>query len=144
MLVCIYLLALLTMSAVAEKDEAKTALDIDSERVVRDAVYYEEAATFSKRELPGASMLVVPERLQKVYKEHPEAVVDLLLKIMEGANPRESVLAAGYAMSLLKGPARGAVCVENFEAKKYDSLDKDWRVTPRKHWIGRVLELRKK
>jgi hypothetical protein len=88
--------------------------------------------------------LEVPEPLAQLYKHHPRPVLDLLLKIMDGGSPKDSVLAAGYAMALLDGPGGGVVCVEHFYFGKhkatYDAVDKDWEKTPRQHWIKKVRE----
>lgn len=73
-----------------------------------------------------------------VYKADPKFVVDVLLKIMDEASAEDSVLAAGYAMELVNGPGVGVVCVEHFDKKTYDDIDKDWDKTPRQHWIKKV------
>ncbi|MFN4261935.1 MAG: hypothetical protein ACK4RK_21860, partial [Gemmataceae bacterium] len=70
----------------------------------------------------------------------------LLLKIMEGANPEDSAVAAGYALSLIiierepKWPhgAGGCAPVEFFDRETYDIVQKHWKKTPRQHWIGWV------
>ncbi len=122
--------------------DPKDGLNYDSEKVVRDAVYNNEAATASPKR-DGHSVLVMPDALVKVYMANPDDVIKLLLTIEEGGRPKDSVLAAGYAMSLLGGPARGVVCVDNFEESKYDNVDVDWKSTPRKHWAKKVSLLMK-
>jgi hypothetical protein len=57
---------------------------------------------------------------------------------MDGANPNDSSLATGYAFELLLGPGRGVICVEFYDKKKYDVMDKAWETTPRQHWIDKL------
>ena len=119
-------------------------LDNEKEKVVRDAVYNGKTLLYSPEERPWDRVLRFPEPLTQLYNQHPQAVLHLLLKIMEGGRPTDSVLAAGYAISLQAGPSVGRVCVENFDEKTFDTLDNDWRTTPRKHWIAKVREAEKK
>lgn len=36
------------------------------------------------------------------------------------------------------GLGGGVVCVEMFDKATYDTVDKDWQVTPRQHWGKKV------
>ena len=112
----------------------KKDLTADQMRVVREAVYAREASIVTDRRTFIRSLLM-PEPLGTLYKQNPQPVLELLLVIMEGANPRDSSLAAGYAFELMGGPGRGVVMVEFFDKKTYDTVDKDWETTPRQHWI---------
>jgi hypothetical protein len=124
---------------------ANCVLDLETEKVVREAVYNEQPVIYAPDHWSLDRALYVPKSLARVYDNHPEAVLDLLLKIMEGGRPCDSALAAGYAISLQAGPTVGSVCVENFfNENTYDVLDKYWATTPRKHWIAKVRELKKK
>lgn len=118
-------------------EETKPALDAQQEKIVRESVYDSNPRLESpKRDFQ--SILVIPTPLADVYKEKPQAVLDLLLKIMEGASPKDSALAAGYALALLDGPGGGVVCVEHFDKAIYGVVDKDWKITPRAHWVQKV------
>ncbi len=119
-------------------------LSIEEIRVVRQAVYENDALLYSPDRSPEWRLLAVPRPLENLYKKHPAAVSDVLQTIMEGANPRDSSLAAGYAFELFYGPGTGIVCVEFFDKKTYDAMDKDWETSPREHWIQKLSEIRKK
>jgi hypothetical protein len=131
-----------------QADDKKTAFDAAAEKVVRQAVYDQPPTVepVPQKDSQGRTVnvpitiLVVPKPLAELYKRHPRPVLELLLRIMDGANPRESSLAAGYAMELLGGPGRGLVCVEFFNKDTYDAVDKDWEKTPRQHWMKKVRE----
>jgi hypothetical protein len=150
MRICSLLAVLLVGCSVATSDpkdalgtsDSKDTFDADAEKLVREAVYYNSPATTSRAMdadgLARIDILVVPEELTDLHRRHPEAVLGLLLKIMEGGNPRDSSLAAGYALSLLKGPEIGIICVRHFDKDTYDSFNKNWETTPRKHWIERI------
>jgi hypothetical protein len=110
------------------------------EKVVRDAVYNNNKPRTASPNKDFYSILLVPDSLTEAYKKHPQAVLGVLLRIMDGGNPNDSVLAAGYAISLLRGPGVGIVCIRHFDKETYDTVDKDWEVTPRQHWIKRVRQ----
>src|SRR2546427_351434 len=95
------------------------ALTPDEERTVRKSVYDGEMLIVSPK-MDFQDILVIPKPLTDLYKKRPRAVVDLLLTIMEGGNPRDSVLAAGYAIGLLDDPAVAVVCIDHFDKSKYD------------------------
>jgi hypothetical protein len=121
---------------------ADANLTIDEVRAVRDAVYNNNPRLYS----PDKSVerfLEVPKALTELYKQNPGQVLDTLSVIMEGGNPKDSILAAGYALELLAGPGHGTVCVDLFDKGTYDSLDKGWKTTPRLHWINRLKKERK-
>jgi hypothetical protein len=129
-------------------DEKKPALDAEAEKSVRQAVYnYPPAVSPIPQkdprtgiELPPITILVLPEPLAKLYKQHPRRVLELLLRIMDGADPKQSSLAAGYALELMGPPGRGLVCIELFDKNTYDVIEKNWKTTPRQHWIKRVQD----
>ena len=113
-----------------EKDELTT----EQIQMVRDAVYSKSATTeFLRKEL--YDIVPVPKSLIEVYKQKPVKALEVLLLIMDGANPRDSVSAAAYAFELLEGPGAGVICLRVFKSEKYDVVDEDWKTTPRTHWI---------
>jgi hypothetical protein len=127
-----------------DKPDPKATLDAAEEKVVREAVYNMGPLTASPR-MDFISELVLPDSLVALHKKKPQAVLNLLLVIMEGASPKDSVLAAGYAISLLTSPAVGVVCIDHFDKNTYDSVHRAWETTPRKHWLKKVrAELKKK
>ena len=137
------LLILFAVSAMSNSNP-KDGFGADKEKVVRDAVYNNDPQTVSlKRDFQ--SVLVIPKPLAGLYKAHPKPVVDVLLKVIDGGRPEDSVLAAGYAIELLDGPGGGLLCVEMFYTDKdakanYDIVDEDWEMTPRQHWVKKIQE----
>jgi hypothetical protein len=128
----------LLTAAVMQERRTNEALDTSQEMVIRRCVYNETpkiGADFGDSQ----TRLLIPKALSDLYRQHPSAVLELLLKIVDGANPDDSVLAAGYAVSLLNNAAVGVVCVDVFDKDTYDKVDKAWKTTPRKHWM-RVIE----
>jgi hypothetical protein len=118
--------------------QANEKLDSRQEAIVRRAVYENEPLINSSPAFLFQGELGIPEPLAELAKNHRREVIELLLKIMDGGSPKDSALAAGYAVSLLSGPRVGVVCVERFDKATYDEVDKDWETTPRQHWIDRV------
>jgi hypothetical protein len=140
---------MLLMAAVMQKPQANEALDASQEMVVRRCVYDETPKTtgmgpggFQGRPIAPQEQLIIPEALSDIYRKHPRAVLDLLVKIIDGANPNDSVVAAGYAVSLLHGPAVRIVCVDLFRKDTYDKVKKAWDTTPRIHWMRVVKRAR--
>lgn len=136
-LAMLYIYFCVFLAAPAEGTPSSDKLSLDQIQVIRAAVYDNDAWVGSP-ERSAERVLSVPPPLGNLYKKRPAAVLDVLLTIMEGANPKDSSLAAGYAVELLEGPGAGVVCVEFFDKKTYDVMDKNWETCPREHWI-RVL-----
>lgn len=134
-------LSLILITGVLPMLGPNKALSPQEERTVRNAVYNEDARTAS-RDL--RRILVVPNALADLYRKNSRSVVDLLLTIMDGASPKDSVLASAYAIALLQAPDVATVCLDNFDKLTYDIVDNDWKITPRKHWIKKVLILSNK
>ncbi len=107
------------------------------EKTVRNVVYDRTPRTVSA-DGTFLSALSIPADLNSLYKDYPRDVLAVLVKIVDGANPKDSSLAAGFAISLLKGPAVGVVCISTFDATKYDSFDDNWKCSPRNHWLERI------
>jgi hypothetical protein len=140
-MLCEIFFSVLTLtSAIAVAPEN---LSIDELRMIRDAVYYRDPILGSRRD-ETERVLELPEQIQKLFRSHPNAVLDVLASIMEGASPKDSSLAAAYAFELLDGPGVGVVCVDLFDKKTYDVLDKDWSTTPREHWTRTLRDVRKR
>ncbi|QJX00344.1 hypothetical protein [Frigoriglobus tundricola] len=116
-----------------------TPLTPDQERTVRTIAYSVTPKLVSPNR-DFQSEVEMPEALVKIYSDHPAEVIGLLIRIGDGAAPKEAVTALTYALSLTLGPKGGAVCVEHFDADAFDRVDKDWQKSPRQHWIGKVRE----
>jgi hypothetical protein len=123
--------------AMMQGNHVNDVFSASQELVVRECVYNETPGIESPNR-DFRSILIVPDPLSTLYREQPKAVLALLLKIVDGSSPKDSVLAAGYAMSLLDDPSAGVVCVEHFDKATYDKVDEDWKTTPRKHWMRKI------
>jgi hypothetical protein len=129
--------ALMFLAVADDPGMGETALTREQIRVVRDCVY-EGKATIGVLDRFGSPGLNVPMPLTELYRDKPRGVLEVLLVIVEGANPHESALAAGFALALAKDPGAGAVCIEYVNKDSYDTLDKHWMKTPREHWAELV------
>jgi hypothetical protein len=140
----IVLAAMLLPQATAEDAEPADApknLTTSDERFVRQLIYGGDHSTVIPKEgkYELKEILVVPDQLARLYEKEPQATLDLLLKIMDGAKPGDSVLSAAYAASLSSNnPVIGAGVLRLFDESKYDEIDEDWGVTPRQYWIAKV------
>lgn len=113
---------------------------VEDERTLRNAVYLKDIWTTIPREgeWEFTQILVVPKEVTAIYKKDRLAALKVLQKIVEGGNPKDAMLAAGYAISLVRSPAVGVVCVEGRDEAGFDRFDEAWQKTPRQHWAGRV------
>ena len=109
--------------------------DAELDRAVRAAVYGKEPQTRT-RWFSNTTEIVVPKELVAAYTGDPRATTKLLLAIVEGASPGESVLAAEFAFALLG--SGGTVCLGHFNAKTYDDVREGWNVTMREHWAQKI------
>ena len=137
----IYLKCLLLSLTLAQAPSGRE-FDARKEDSVRKIIYGAKLRIYP---VPGSldEAVEIPDELVRIYSAHPDEVTDVLLRIMDGAQPQHSIAAASYAMSLIHGPDIGVVCVKFFEADKFDTVDRDWAVTPRQHWIRKVNAARK-
>jgi len=121
--------------------DSKVALDAEQERIARKAVY--EGISGIHTDLSTLhDSVTVPDPLVDLYRTHPRPVIELMLRIIDGATPEVSARAAAYATDLLQGRGVGVVVVRNFFANEaaYDSIDEAWKMTPRQHWMRKVSE----
>lgn len=131
-LYCIVMISLLTM--INEEQFGP-----QQERSIRSAVYSGKVESESP-DLDFQGRLIIPRCIVEIHKKHPDKVVSLLVVIVEGANPRDSVAAACYAIALLHGAKQGVIPIEHFNVESYDKIDSDWNTTPRRHWLEKVRE----
>ena len=89
------------------------------------------------------SGLLIPKKIEAAYGKNADEVEALLLAIADGAAPDDSIKAIGYLRELRMGTGSGLVCVQVFKRESYDVLNKNWKVTPREHWISNYKEKRK-
>ena len=109
-------------------------LSSTAEQTVRRSVYNEKPC-IEIADMGLTHRLVIPDALMKEYKNRPQVVLATLLAIMEGARPRDSKLAFGYAISLLGNAKIAPLLMEYISDEDYDSFDKTWQLTPRKHFV---------
>ncbi len=109
-------------------------------RAVREAAYGGPLLLFTP-ERPdggrGAEMVTVPAGLVTLYQRKPRAVVELLLVVVEGARPSDSVRAAAYALALTDRPTAGALPARHFDEETYDAPDSN-RINSRAGWAKAV------
>jgi len=136
------LLTAISMAAIMMHTAPAAQLVAADEAAVRQAVYGKHPSTGVPRGGLG-EILLVPDEVVEVYRRHPAETLTLLITIAEGASPSDSILAVGYAMELAGGPGRGAIITlpSANRAATYDVIDKDWKHTPRQHWVGVVRKL---
>src|SRR5882724_3989186 len=89
---------------VAPPPRAVAPLPAVTEKAIRSAVY-EHGLLVGSRFDGGfpTQEVAVPNAITEAYSKHPTSVLALLMKIAHGAEPRDSVKAVAYAISLLDG-----------------------------------------
>jgi hypothetical protein len=132
----------LPIGTVEPPEEAKSGLPPKIETSVRNAVYSGKLLVAHPHEGKYAllEVVVLPAEIESAYKEHPQATVVLLEAIINGGNPKDSMLAASFAIALLEDPAVASVVWPHSQAETYDTVDVNWKATPRQHWAGKVKE----
>lgn len=110
---------------------------------VRAVVYDEELATESPNR-DERSVIVVPEAVAVAYRQNAAETKLLLLKIVEGGNPADSIKAVSYLIELQDGPGSGIPAVLAFDYQTWDKVDEDWKMTPRDHWLAQLKNEDKK
>jgi len=105
----------------------------------RAEVYNGELATESPNK-DGKSVIVVPEAVAVAHRRNVAETESLLLKIIEGGNPADSIKAVAYLIELRDGPGSGIPAVLTFNYKAWDKIDNDWKSTPRDHWLAQLLK----
>jgi hypothetical protein len=132
----------LPIGSVEPPQRAKPGLPLKIETSVRNAVYSGKLLVTHPHEGKYAllEVVILPSEIESAYKEHPQATLALLEAIIIGGNPKDSMLAASFAIALLENPAVASVVWPHSKAETYDTVDVDWKVTPRQHWAGKVKE----
>jgi hypothetical protein len=84
------------------------------EATVRDSVYkgVAEVANSNNGPYAGHHVLLVPGELAKVHRQKKKATLLLLIKIVEGARPRDAALAAGLGLALSDSPVLGGLVAQ--------------------------------
>ncbi len=129
---------------VAPPPRAAGSLPASVEKAVRKAVCDGGICTAGIRIVNGefvfAEEVVVPVAISEGYSKHPGAILALLLKMAEEAEPYDSMKAVTYTIALIHGPGVAVVCERVFDKSKYDEFHKAWGMTTRQHWIGKIEE----
>ena len=137
----------LPIGSVEPPEGAKPGLPPKVETSVRNAIYSGKLMVAHPLEGKYAllEIVILPGEIESAYKEHPQATLALLEAIVNGGNPKDSMLAASFAIALLENPAVASVVWPHSKEETYDTVDVDWKATPRQHWAGKVkdrIELR--
>jgi hypothetical protein len=120
---------------------SRTILTKEEEALIRKLVYEETAILVHPLEGKYAllELLYVPDEITEIYKKCPVGTLGLLLKIIEGGNPKDAMLAAGYALAIAEDPVTGAICTRG-RRDSFDQVIKNSRKsnTTRNHWANEV------
>jgi hypothetical protein len=132
---------LLLMDSTMHAAEKELVLNTEQERIVRNSIYEGSSGIETNRQTL-LDYLWVPEPLVNLYRKRPRSVVELMLRIIDGASPDVSARAAGYAFELLFGQGNGVIVVQRYAANPttYDSVREGGSITDRQHWIRKVKE----
>ncbi len=117
-------------------------LSIKDEAALRKAIFRPLATQSPKRDF--RSEVVIPEEVLSAYSKNPAEALRLLSRIADGGDVSDSLNAASYAISLVKGPRAGTVVWQTFAPGEYDAHDADWDCTPRSHWVTQIKMMVKK
>jgi hypothetical protein len=130
--------AALLLAAAAADPAALSGAEM---RDLRAAVYGGDAfLTVPERLVGGVAgpeVVVVPGPVTALHRRKPRAVLVVLLAVVEGGRPADSVRAAAYALALTAGPAVGALPVRHFDEGTYDD-PAPARINSRSGWVAGV------
>lgn len=118
-------------------DESRAVFSNEHEQAVRQSIYNNDAE-IETRKTDLQTYLRVPKQLTQLHKDYPHEVINLLMKIIDGGNPKDSQFAAGCALSLLKGPEVGIVFVTAYKVDDWDSTNFYQTETTRAHCLAAV------
>ncbi|MEZ6139664.1 MAG: hypothetical protein R3B84_03750 [Zavarzinella sp.] len=106
--------------------------------LLRKTVYGQSPAEHTPDDDITDRVLLVPDGVSRLYKDKPAQTLDLLIRIVDGANPNDSLMAASLAMELKHGKGTGLMCTIQFKSTSYDIIDTYWKLTPRQFWINKL------
>ena len=118
----------------------QSGLTADEAKTVRQAAYDGPLLLFAPERpggLPVAEEVTVPTSLIALHRRKPLAVTKLLLAVVEGGRPIDSVRAAAYALALWDRPSAGAMPLRHYDEESYDSPGSD-RINSRDGWASAV------
>jgi hypothetical protein len=130
----IFLWPLLPLTAgepqLQKSDEQLSAAD---EKSVRDGVYEHGPRVTGQggTERPFQRVFVIPRDVKLVFGKKPEATARLLLKIIEGGRPWDSIHAAACIRALISGPPAGAFGIPTDEETWDEPVGSTSTDTPR-------------
>lgn len=110
---------------------------------LRSSIYEGDAVTAMPKSGRWANIdiLECPQSIIDLTKSKKTAVLEVLLDIVKGGRPSDSMLAAGYMFCIFDDPPRGRVATM-IPVKKYDKPDaKD--ITPREMLVDELGKLMK-
>jgi hypothetical protein len=98
-------------------------LSAGEEKHVRSAVYNNSPVTGGLgADRPFARTFELPKAVQTAYESKPRAAVRLLLKIVEGGRPGDSIHAVACIQALVKNPEYAAIGVRGADEKTWDEV----------------------
>lgn len=118
------------------------ALTIREEETLRDYIYNKKPEIGGAQGigLISAIFIKVPKEVESLYDKKPGAAINVIVKIVEGANPEESRLAAAYAVTLMEKHGFGGYIIYSdlFGNSEYEKLKQNDNVTWRMHLVRLV------
>jgi hypothetical protein len=51
------------------------------------------------------------------------------------------MIAVSFGIALVESPPVASVVSSVYEEDTYDTVDVDWKVTPRRHWLGKLKKM---
>lgn len=104
--------------------DAPQRLTSDEEKAVRSAVYGRGAAHYSPDDqpLPIPRRLATPKAVEAAYSANPRATARLLLAIVEGGRPVDSIHAAACLHALAESPEIGALVARSAREGEWDEV----------------------
>lgn len=116
---------------VSPGDQRLTAVE---EKAVRAGVYgHGPRTTASSPGKPFKRVVVVPREIRDAFEKKPLATARLLLKIVDGGCPWDSIHAFACGYALLSTPAEAALGIPSTDEKWDDVIGETNRSTSREH-----------
>lgn len=116
--------------------------EIREEEELRNCIYNRKPKFGGIEGFGGLStnFIIVPKEIEELFKKKPAQTLGVLVSIVEGANPKESCLAAAYAITLMKNEGFSGFIIYNdlFGENEYDKLKPNEKYTWRNHWIKSI------
>lgn len=117
-------------------------IDVHEEERLRNCIYNKKPEYGEVKGLGGIPVyfIIVPKEIKALYEKKPAPTLIVLVSIVEGANPKESCLAAAYAVTLMGTEGFSGFIIYNdlLDPSEYEKLKPNDKNTWRRHWVKTV------